>query len=168
MKVLIIMESLPGLEPILNQTRQKLESFFENVSFELWSQTTPGFTRADIETTGADLLLTFDLAGFGQSTLMGGITYNLVKCKQIHILLQEKLPKESVLSKPLSIAMFFYCAGHEHCERLRTAYPDIPYLKELGGWSQEDTITAVRGNAEVLCGVIREVAGICHICRERI
>ena len=162
-KILIIHAPQGNLKEILSQTEKKLESVYETVNFEVWNRTGMQFTRADIAKTEADMLLTFDLAGFEQSTLMGGLAYNLVNCKQIHILLHDNLPNESCLSKQLSIAMFFYCSGVGTLERLQAAYPDIPYLKELGDWKRENTAAAVNENAEILCDAIREVAEICHI-----
>ena len=61
-----------------------------------------------------DLIITFDLVGFEQMTLMGGISYNLVNSKFVNFLLHENLQNEKYLSKQLSLSMFFYCADRKY------------------------------------------------------
>lgn len=102
-----------------------------------------------------DLIITFDLAGFEQTTLMGGISYNLVNSKFVNFLLHENLKNEKCLSKQLSLSMFFYCAGEEYAAYLREHYPDIPYLKTLQG-SEETVEVAMRSAVE-------EVLVECHL-----
>lgn len=86
---------------------------------------------AEIKAFHPDLLITTDLAGFEQCTLTDNISYNLLDCKQLHLLLRENLPNEPYLAKQLSIAMFFYCAGDEYREYLVRKYPNLPSLKSL-------------------------------------
>lgn len=102
-----------------------------------------------------DLIITFDLAGFEQTTLMGGISYNLVNSKFVNFLLHENLKNEKCLSKQLSLSMFFYCAGEEYAAYLREHYPDIPYLKALQG--VEETGEAAMRSA------VAEVLAECHL-----
>lgn len=102
-----------------------------------------------------DLIITFDLVGFEQTTLMGGISYNLVNSKFVNFLLHENLQNEKYLSKQLSLSMFFYCAGEEYETYLREHYPDIPYLKTLQG-SEETVETAMRSAVE-------EILAECHL-----
>ena len=102
-----------------------------------------------------DLIITFDLAGFEQTTLMGGISYNLVNSKFVNFLLHENLKNEKCLSKQLSLSMFFYCAGEEYAAYLRENYPDIPYLKTLQG--AEETVEATMKSA------VEEVLVECHL-----
>lgn len=102
-----------------------------------------------------DLIITFDLAGFEQTTLMGGISYNLVNSKFVNFLLHENLKNEKCLSKQLSLSMFFYCAGEEYAAYLREHYPDIPYLKILQG--SEETVEAAMRSA------VGEVLAECHL-----
>ena len=102
-----------------------------------------------------DLIITFDLAGFEQTTLMGGISYNLVNSKFVNFLLHENLKNEKCLSKQLSLSMFFYCAGEEYAAYLREHYPDIPYLKTLQG--SEETVEAAMKSA------VEEVLEECHL-----
>ena len=102
-----------------------------------------------------DLIITFDLAGFEQTTLMGGISYNLVNSKFVNFLLHENLKNEKCLSKQLSLSMFFYCAGEEYAAYLREHYPDIPYLKALQG-VKETGEAAMRSAVE-------EVLAECHL-----
>ena len=94
-----------------------------------------------------DLIITFDLAGFEQTTLMGGISYNLVNSKFVNFLLHENLQNEKYLSRQLSISMFFYCADRKYETYLREHYPDIPYLKTLQG-SEETVENAMRSAVE--------------------
>ena len=102
-----------------------------------------------------DLIITFELVGFEQTTLMGGISYNLVNSKFVNFLLHENLKNEKYLSKQLSLSMFFYCAGEEYAAYLREHYPDIPYLKILQG--SEETVEAAMRLA------VEEVLAECHL-----
>lgn len=102
-----------------------------------------------------DLIITFDLAGFEQTTLMGGISYNLVNSKFVNFLLHENLQNEKYLSKQLSLSMFFYCTDREYETYLRENYPDIPYLKTLQG--SEETVEAAMRSA------VEEVLTECHL-----
>ncbi len=163
MKLLIVQKGTQSLEAILHKAKEKLQLLYKNVEFIIWNDPKMQITKADIAKIEPDLLLTWNLAGFEQSTLTGGLAYNLLDCKQIHLLTRENLRDENCLSRQLSIAMFFYCAGAEYFRRLQAEYPDIPYLKQLNGWSLENTPAAVNGNADILYNVILEVAGICHI-----
>lgn len=101
------------------------------------------------------MIITFDLTGFEQTTLMGGISYNLVNSKFVNFLLHENLKNEKCLSKQLSLSMFFYCAGEEYAAYLREHYPDIPYLKTLQG--VEKTGEAAMRSA------VEEVLAECHL-----
>lgn len=85
----------------------------------------------DIKRKAPDLLITLDLAGFDRTTFTDGVAYNLLDCKQLHLLLREGLEQETLLKKPLSIAMFFACAGETYAGYLRRNYPDIPWLEVL-------------------------------------
>ena len=102
-----------------------------------------------------DLIITFDLVGFEQTTLMGGISYNLVNSKFVNFLLHENLQNEKYLSKQLSLSMFFYCADRKYVTYLREHYPDIPYLKSLQG--SEETVEAAMRSA------VEEVLAECHL-----
>ena len=101
-----------------------------------------------------DLLVTFNLSGFEQQTLTGGISYNLLNCKQIHILLDNNLPCEEKLALPLSISMFFFCRGQDYYKYLQNTYPEMPFLQMIDEWDDE-------GSA--LADIITNVASLCHI-----
>lgn len=163
MKILFIRKNSQDLDAIFRKAEEKLKSLYKTLELIVWNCTDVKPMKADIARAEPDLLLTLDLSGFEQSTLTGGLAYNLLNCKQIHLLLRDNLPEESCLSKQLSIAMFFYCAGTEYYKRLWDTYPDIPYLKQLKNWNLENTPTAVNKNAGILCNVILEVAQICRI-----
>ncbi len=102
-----------------------------------------------------DLIITFDLVGFEQTTLMGGISYNLVNSKFVNFLLHENLQNEKYLSKQLSLSMFFYCTDRKYETYLREHYPDVPYLKSLQG--SEETVEAAMRSA------VEEVLAECHL-----
>ncbi len=102
-----------------------------------------------------DLIITFDLAGFEQATLMGGISYNLLNSKFVNFLLHENLQNEKCLSKQLSLSMFFYCTGSQYEKYLRENYPDIPYLRSLD--EAVDSIEAALKTA------VDEVLDECHL-----
>lgn len=104
----------------------------------------------DIKALSPQLLITTDLSGFEQCTLTDNISYNLLDCKQLHVLFHENLPNERYLKKQLSISMFFYCAGTAYYGRLRRQYPDLPYLEELSGWKNGTSEETAQENAEVL------------------
>ena len=89
-----------------------------------------------------DLIITFDLVGFEQTTLMGGISYNLVNSKFVNFLLHENLQNEKYLSKQLSLSMFFYCAR------------DI-LKRTLSGYSVFEITAGIRGD----CGGCYEICG---------
>ncbi|MCM1119863.1 MAG: hypothetical protein NC543_10975 [bacterium] len=110
----------------------------------------------EIKSQDPQLLITVDLPGFEQCTLTDNVGYNLLRCKQLHLLLHENLPNEPYLAKPLNISMFFYCASESSRERLTRRYPDLPYLKVLEGWKADDGPTQEH-NARVLYAAYGEV-----------
>lgn len=114
----------------------------------------------------ADLLLTFELMGFERSTLTDNISYNLLPCKQIHIITKDNLPNEKYLEKQLSISMFFYCTDSKYYHYLLEKYPDIPYLKEVKGWKSSDDEKSAETNANILSEIIEEVMQICHMAKK--
>ncbi len=152
--------SIPGLK----QFREKLSR--ENDVEVSYLQYTPGERRdiiSEIRAFHPDMLITTDLAGFEQCTLTDNISYNLLDCKQLHLLLHENLPNEPYLARQLSIAMFFYCAGDMYGDYLAQKYPNLPFLKSLPEWEAE-TDAAVRShNAEALYRVFQEVLRECKL-----
>ena len=128
-----------SLRNTVNSAKEKLESQYNGVSVKLMDKLP---SRSKME--AKDLLVTFNLSGFEQQTLTGGIFYNLLDCKQIHILLEEHLPCEEKLSLPLSISMFFFCKGQAYYEYLLNTYPDIPYMGKIDEWDDEgDTLVNI-------------------------
>ncbi|MCM1302714.1 MAG: hypothetical protein NC305_06905 [Lachnospiraceae bacterium] len=110
----------------------------------------------EIKALRPDLLITADLSGFEQCTLTDNVSYNLLDCKQLHLLLHEKLPNEQYLKKQQSIAMFFYCAGNAYYEYLHKYYPHLPYLKQIPDWQLEKNGKAAGKNAACLRAVLLE------------
>lgn len=114
-------------------------------------------------TSPDDMLLTFDLHGFEWCTLTDNISYNILPCKQIHIITKDNLPNERYLDKQLSISMFFYCTDSKYYQYLHEKYPNIPYLKEVKGWNDTDDEESTETNAKILSEIIEEVMQICHM-----
>jgi len=56
----------------------------------------------------ADLLVTYNLAGFELSTLMDSLGYNLVDCRQFHFVMKKELLQSEYMKKEKSINMFFF------------------------------------------------------------
>ena len=146
-------------------SQNTLQNIFSNMSqaitVEIWDSAKSLVTCADVKKSEADLFINFNLSGFGQSTLTDGIAYNLLNCKQIHILLKDKLPEEKYLAKQLSISMFLYCVDREYCRYLQKKYPDIPYLKAVEGWKSDEEENSTANHVEALERVIREVIQLC-------
>ena len=178
MKILIAQASSKQMQKTLSLMKEKMEGKYQNfsqgvsqhiaqsISVEICGNKKLPITCADIRKSEADLFINFDLAGFEQSTLTDGIAYNLLDCKQIHILLRDKLPGERYLAKQLSISMFFYCADLKYCQYLQSKYPDMPYLKAIEGWKkngQENREDSIEKNAEIFCDIVREVLEICRM-----
>lgn len=149
MSIIITGFGAASLRKTINYAKQKLESKYSEVSVELLDKLPQG---SGLE--AEDLLVIFNLSGFEQQTLTGGISYNLLNCKQIHILLDQKLPCEEKLALPLSISMFFFCQGQDYYEYLQSTYPEMPFLQKMDEWDKE-------GNT--LADIITNVAHLCHI-----
>lgn len=102
-----------------------------------------GYYFAIVE-SDPDLVFTIDFAGFSMSTETGDVAYINLRCRNIHLILEDREQDyERYLSRKLSIAMFFYCRDHGICEKLQNRYPDIPYLKAVKNWDDmlEDVLT---------------------------
>lgn len=173
MKILVGQTSSEQMQKAIKLMKERLEqkrqdclrdasqSAAQQIAVEVWGDTKPPITCADIRKSGAGLFINFDLAGFGQSTLTDGIAYNLLDCKQIHILLRDRIPEEKYLAKQLSISMFFYTADAGYGQYLRERYPDIPYLKTIEGWKKDEEESSAGDHAEKLCSIVREVMQLC-------
>lgn len=110
-----------------------------------------------IRTQNPDILINFNLSGFELCTLTDNVSYNLLNCKQIHILLDRNLKNEKYLSKPLSIAMFFYCWGEKYYDYLIHAYPDLPYLRNIQEWQAGNDELLLEKNTKILENIIQDV-----------
>ncbi len=113
-----------------------------------------------VEKEEIDLLITFNMGGFEWTTLTNGLAYNILKCKQVHFLLDKSLKNETLLSKQLSIAMFFYCVDAEYRKELLLKYPDIPYLEVLPKWCDNDDL---QNKVKSLCVAIEQVIDISRL-----
>lgn len=116
---------------------------------------------SEIKARRPDVLITVDLVGFEQRTLTDNISYNLLDCKQLHLLLHENPRNESYLAGQLSIAMFFYCAGDALYNRLAQRYPHLPYLKKLPGGQEKPDNQTERGSGERYYGALQEMLREC-------
>lgn len=75
-----------------------------------------------------ELLITEDLEGFEMCTLTDAVSYNLIHCRQLHILFSGELNNERYLAKQLSLLMTFVCADPARVETLTAKYPDLPEI----------------------------------------
>ena len=131
------------------------------IYLEIREESVDTIRSKSIKEINPDIMISFDLTGFEQCTLTGGIAYNLLNCKQIHILRNEQLPNEKYLAGQLSISMFFYCVSTVYYEYLSLRYPEIPYLREIEGWNEVREVVGDANNAHVLANMIIEVAQKC-------
>lgn len=165
MKILIAHPFSGTRKKTVELLQEKLRQQYRGADIVMWKADKPA-SREDIKKAEADLFVDFNLWGFEQGTLTGSIAYNLLDCKQIHILLDDRLPNERELEKQLSIAMFFYCTDALYCRRLSERYPELPYVKEAEDWKREETEEDAEHNAGVLCGIVKEVLQMCHMERQ--
>ncbi len=140
--------------------REKLQSHIDAEVFYLCND---AGLSGKLRELAPDMLLTVDLQGFEHRTLTGNLSYNLLDCKQVHLLLHDNLQNEHFLSGQLSISMFFYCLGQQYFQHLGAAYPDIPVLRQVPAWNWEQGVAAAQINAEVLTGILREVMEECRL-----
>lgn len=158
MKIMIISEqpikSICGMEEF--QRKLTEENQAEVLCLRYTAQKADDIFR-EIKSQDPELLITVDLPGFEQCTLTDNVAYNLLRCKQFHLLLHESLPNEPYLAKPLNISMFFYCVSEGCRERLTRTYPDLPYLKVLEGWQYGEGQSARDHNSQVFHAAYREV-----------
>lgn len=151
MKIAMAGVGTDSVKDVAIKVKEKLESQYRDIVVELMEVLPVG-----LKLEAEDLLVTFDLSGFERQTLTGSISYNLLNCRQIHILLNDKLPCEKRLAMPLSISMFFFCKGHDYYKYLSDAYPDIPYLQVIDDWSDENS-------AAILMQIVEHVGRMCHL-----
>lgn len=93
-----------------------------------------------LQSFAPNMLVSENMAGFDNSTLLDGIAYNLQHCLQIHILYEKCWESPQLLSyieKPLSLSMHFYCTSEYRRKQLLSANPDIPFL-EILPWAKPD------------------------------
>ncbi len=86
---------------------------------------------AALKELAPDLLITEDLEGFEMTTLTDSVAYNLVHCRQIHLITREGLPEMKYLEKQLSLVMHFYVTDAGLKEAVEKRNPDVPYLEVL-------------------------------------
>lgn len=162
MKIIIIAEEKSVFGKYKKIFQKKIEQSLKcKVEYLFPAGKSSGTLISDINAKAPDILISVDLLGFEQGTLTGNISYNLLNCKQIHLILQDKTENEKYLSKVLSIAMFFYCAGDAHFQYLSQTYPHLPYLKRLEHWDSAITPQGAEADAQILCSVLEEVCKEC-------
>lgn len=153
-------DSISGLKQFQKKLAQECNGEISSLQYE------PGERRdiiGEIKAFHPDVLITTDLAGFEQCTLTDNISYNLLDCKQLHLLFHRDLPNEPYLAGQLSIAMFFYCAGDAYCDDLARKYPNLPYLKSFSEGCAEADIRDGERNAENLYRAFQEVLRECGL-----
>jgi len=160
---ILIAHALEKIErTTVERLREKLQEKYKAADIEIWNAVKPP-TREDIKKAEADMFVDFNLFGFEQGTLAGSIVYNLLDCKQVHILLDTGLPNEKQLEKQLSIAMFFFCVDAQYGQYLAERYPELPSLQEVEGFQKTDAAADVEHNAGLLCDVVGKVLQRCRL-----
>ena len=61
-----------------------------------------------VQNESPDLLVSYNLAGFELGTLTDSLLYNLIDCRQFHIIKKRSLPNEKYLQKLKSINLFIF------------------------------------------------------------
>ena len=146
---------------VSKQLAEQLNVLFgEKVSFV--EVTLQGDLIGKIKEINPEILLTINLAGFDRTTLTDNIAYNLLDCKQLHVICDENLRNEKELEKLLSIAMFFACSKKEMREVLKIKYPHIPWITDMEGWSCSEGLCAEKNVAEI-ARVIEVVIKECRL-----
>ncbi len=85
----------------------------------------------DIRDFEPEMLITEDLEGFEMCTLTDAVSYNLIHCRQLHILFSEELNNERYLAKQLSLLMTFVCTDPARVDTLAAKYPDLPEITSV-------------------------------------
>ena len=94
---LIQLSSCPNMD-------SNLDFFYANTSsLEKRNQ-----LMAAISFYNPDLLVSYNLAGFELSTLADSLSYNLIDCRQFHIINKRNLPNEMYLSILRSLNLFLF------------------------------------------------------------
>lgn len=135
--------------------QQSLSGSYDIKSVEIVQRR--NFPHELLRTECFDLIITFDLVGFEQTTLMDGILYNLVSSKFLNFIFRKNLENEKYLSRQLSISMFFYCRGADYGKYLQGEYPEMPYLKVI----PEDKFSGDAAGA--MTAAVEEVLVECHL-----
>ena len=155
---------------IQQENRKKKSDIFKNqkieihgMYFDICSIVYSNTLIATLKNLCPDIIITLDLLGFELCTLTDNISYNLLNCKQIHILLHKNLENEKYLLKPLSIAMFFYCFAEDYYECLINKYPELPYLKSIQRWQSEDWEDDLEKKSEILEYLIQDICKQCFL-----
>lgn len=133
---------------VAEKLAERLNDLFENrVKFS--EVPLQGDLIGNIKEKNPELLLTVNLAGFDRVTLTDNIAYNLLNCKQVHVISGGILQNEKTLEKALSIAMFFCCSEREQCEELKERYPHIPWMACMEEWSPAEEFCSDKNVAEI-------------------
>ena len=80
----------------------------------------------EIRSHKPDVLVTEELEGFEMCTLTDAVSYNLIHCRQFHVIRSGGLRNERYLGKQLSLVMTFVCTDEDMAQRLAETYPDLP------------------------------------------
>ena len=89
------------------------------------------YLSRDIRNEHPDILVSYDLAGFELTTLTDGLAYNLIDCRQIHLIKSDKLSNEKRLNEVMSINMFFFTKDRVIEDYLKENYPKIPFIDSI-------------------------------------
>ena len=108
---------------------------------------------ANIKNENPDLCVVENLEGFDMRTLTDAVAYNLIHCRQIHLLYNsaEWEKKCEALEGQLSLNMFFLCKEEDTAKRLGETYKQIPFIKSMT--DSNDIIEEVASLAEYACSI---------------
>lgn len=137
------------------------ECFKQEISFEALV-ISKGFIT-EIKRKRPDFILCINMAGFESVTFTDNIAYNLLGCKQIHLLFGKNIKNEKLLNNDLSIAMFFVTTDVEYMKSLREKYTTLPWITALNGWNGSYDIESITRNKEIMQECIKKILQECKL-----
>jgi hypothetical protein len=97
----------------------------------------------EIRAEAPNLIVTEDLEGFEMTTLAEGVFYNLLRCRQLHLLWNLKEGFEEILRSHMSLNMYFSCQNEALEESLCRLNSDLTIAKELRGLKEDSLIRRI-------------------------
>ena len=97
-----------------------------------------GTINQKIKDIDPKLIITNNLKGFEEVTLTEHPSYNLLNCRQIHLITEHLGSKEIYLNHNLSLSMFFYCTNKEYGEKIKRKYSSLHSLEIIEQWNEQE------------------------------